>query len=298
MNNFLRFAGIVATTLFLLTGCGDGDGNGNGNGDAVAVTGEGVETVAAETTGTPTDLDLIRERGYLVVGTFGDRPPFGTVEADGSLQGLDPFIARRFAYELFGDEDAVEFVVTDAASRIEFLRSNRVDLIMATFTVTEERQEQVHFALPYMTVHLGIVAPEANGITSAEDLHGQTLIVTTGTTAEIYFTMNHPQVELLRFGANTESFNALLDGRGAAMAHDDTLLHPWAFANPGHTVVGGIGNTGHIAPAVNLESTYFLAWLDETILDLRSQNFFYDAFDATLRDNFVAGTEASSIMVN
>ena len=271
MKNLLKLAAVVATSLFLLTGCGEDEMN---------------------------DLERILDRGHLIVGTFGDRPPFGTVEADGSLQGLDPYIARRFAYELFGDENAIEFIPTEAASRIEFLRSNRVDLIMATFTVTEERQEQVSFAHPYMTVHLGIVSPDGSGITSATDLHGLDLIVTAGTTAEIYFTQNHPEVNLIRFNQNTESFNALLDGRGHAMSHDDTLLHPWAFANPGHYVIGGIGNTSYIAPAVNLESTYFLEWLNGTILDLRSENFFYQAFDATLRDNFVAGTEPSSIMVN
>lgn len=288
MKPFSKFFTPLALASFLLlTGCGSSTAPSDSQ--------EG--TPASSITVELSDLDRILERGHLIVGTFGDRPPYGLVESDLSLSGLDPFIARRFAYELFGDEDAIEFVVTEAASRLEFLRSNRVDLIMATFTVTPEREEQVHFALPYMTVQLGLVLPEDSDISSVADLDGRDLIVNAGTTAEIYFTQNHPNVNLLSFNQNTEAFNALLDGRGDAMSHDDTLLYPWAFNNPGYRVISGIGTMGYIAPAVNQNSTELLAFLNETILRLREEGFFELAFDETLRDNFVAGTVATDIMV-
>ena len=253
---------------------------------------------AEEVISTP-NLDAIRDRGYLIVGVFGETPPFGYVTADGEHAGRDIYIARRFAYELFGDADAVQFVITEAANRIEFLRSYRVDVIIANFTVTEERAEQVDFALPYSRVALGIVAPEGNDIQSVADLNGRDLIVTQGTTAEIYFTQNHPEINLVRFQQNTESFAALQDGRGDAMAHDNTLLFVWAYENEGFRIVeGNLGNPDVLAPAVRQNSEDLLEWLNETTLRLRDEEFFYHVFEMTMRDYFHPDTQPSDVMYN
>lgn len=272
MKHFFTVGLFALLSLFLLTGCA-------GNEDQ-------------------TRLDAIRERGYLIVGTFGERPPFGYVEADGTHAGFEIYIARRFAYELFGDENAIEFVVTDPASRIEFLRSNRVDLIMASFTVTPEREEQVTFALPYMSVQLGLQGLYGTNITNLYDLYepGRQLIVTTGSTSEIYFTLNHPEIELLRFGLTVDAVAALTDGRGDALAMDDSMLFvPHDNFVPIQT---GIGEQNFIAPAVNLTSTDLLEWLNETILQLRADVFFIHAFYETLQDAFIPGTQWHQMVVN
>ena len=76
----------------------------------------------------------------------------------------------------------------EAASRVEFLQSNKVDVILANFTVTDERKEVVDYALPYMKVSLGVVSPNGKVITDVKQLKGKKLIVNKGTTAETYFT--------------------------------------------------------------------------------------------------------------
>ncbi|MCL1935281.1 MAG: transporter substrate-binding domain-containing protein [Defluviitaleaceae bacterium] len=252
----------------------------------------------AEQVSTPT-LDALREQGYIRVGVFGATPPFGYITADGEFAGRDPYIARRLAYELFGDENAIEFVNTTAANRIPYLLSYHVDLILANFTVTPERQEQVDFALPYVRVALGIVAPEDSTFESVYDLYGHNLIVTQGTTAQIYFTQNHPDINLQIFGDNTESFAALQDGRGDAMAHDNGLLFAWAHNNPGFKIVeGNIGNQDVIAPAIRQGEPDLLEWLNETILRLREEQFFYHVYEVTLREHFHPDTNPSDHMYN
>ena len=90
----------------------------------------------------------------------------------------------------------VEYVSTEPASRVEYLKTGKVDLILANFTVTDERAESVDFCLPYMKVALGVVSPDDALITSADELNGKTLIVAKGTTAEAYFSENYPEVNL------------------------------------------------------------------------------------------------------
>lgn len=83
------------------------------------------------------------------------------MDAEGKNQGFDVYIAKRFAKDLLGDESKVEFVLVDAASRVAYLESGKVDIIMANFTVTEERKEKVDFANPYMKLSFGIVSPDS-----------------------------------------------------------------------------------------------------------------------------------------
>ena len=91
----------------------------------------------------------------------------------------------------------VNFVSTEAASRIEYLQTGKVDVILANFTVTPERAEEVDFALPYMNVSLGVISPDSAVVESLDDLTADDpVIVISGTTAETYLTENYPDLTL------------------------------------------------------------------------------------------------------
>ena len=73
----------------------------------------------------------------------------------------------------------------EAASRTEYLQTGKVDIILADFAVTDERKEEVHFALPYMNVALGAVSHDDSVLTSLDDVGADDqIIVISGTTAE------------------------------------------------------------------------------------------------------------------
>src|SRR5690606_4037914 len=110
------------------------------------------EAPAAEAPAPKGYLDTIKERDKLIVGVFSDKPPFGFVNEQGEYVGFDTDIAKRFAKDLLGDEKKVEFVVVEPASRIPFLQSDKVDLILANMTVTPERAEAVDFTNPNLRV--------------------------------------------------------------------------------------------------------------------------------------------------
>ncbi|MGI6686555.1 MAG: cysteine ABC transporter substrate-binding protein [Bacillota bacterium] len=230
-------------------------------------------------------LAEIKERGVIRIGVFSDKPPFGFVDANGKNQGFDVYIAKRFAKDLLGDESKVEFVLVDAASRVAYLESNKVDIIMANFTVTDERKQKVDFANPYMKVSLGIVSPDSAKITSVDQLKGKKVIVAKGTTAETYFTKNHPDIELLKFEQYTEIFEALKDGRGAAIANDNTEVIAWAKENPGFSVgVPTLGGQDTIAPAVAKGNKELLDWINNELASLGAENFIHEAYNETLAD--------------
>lgn len=94
----------------------------------------------------------------------------------------------------------MNFVSTEAANRIEYLQTGKVDIILANFTVTDERKEEVDFALPYMNVALGVVSRNDNVIESLDNWNpDDSIIVISGTTAETYLIENYPDIPLQKF---------------------------------------------------------------------------------------------------
>lgn len=238
----------------------------------------------------------IKKNGTIKIGVFSDKAPFGYVDSDGKNQGFDVYVAKRFAKDLLGDESKVEFVLVDAASRVAYLESKKVDIIMANFTVTDERKEKVDFTNPYMKVSLGIVSPDGAKITSEDQLKGKKVIVAKGTTAETYMTKNHPDVELVKYEQYSEIFQALKDGRGDAILSDNTEVIAWAKENPGFTVgVPSLGSQDTIAPAVTKGNTELKDWINTELEALGKENFIHKAYDETLKS--VYGPEFEDSLV-
>ena len=222
----------------------------------------------------------IKQSGKLIIGVFSDKAPFGYIDKDGNYQGYDVYFAERLAKDL---GVKAEYISLEPANRVEYAKTGKVDIVLANFTVTKERAEQVDFALPYMKVALGVVSPAKDNITSIDQLKDKLLIVAKGTTAETYFAKHHPEVKLLKFDQYTETFNALLDGRGAAFSTDNTEVLAWAMKNPDFKVgITSLGDLDTIAPAVQKGNKELLAYINDEIKKLGAENFFHKNYEATL----------------
>lgn len=255
----------------------------------------GGEGSSASTAGTFRTVEDIKASGKVKIGVFSDKNPFGYVDNDGKYQGYDVYFAERIAKDL-GTE--LELVPVEAASRVEFLETAKVDIILANFTVTEERATKVDFALPYMKVALGVVSPDSAVITSADDLAGKKLIVVKGTTAETFFTENYPDVELVKYDEYNEAYSALQDSRGDAFSTDNTEVLAWAMQNPGFTVgVESLGSLDAIAPAVTKGNTSLLNWLNDEIKSLADEQFFHADYDATLASVYGDAVDKDNLVV-
>ena len=284
MKKFITFLLTALLGILALTGCGSSTAQ---NEEAATESAGGSEIYRT--------LDEIKESGTIKIGVFSDKNPFGYVDENGEYQGYDIYFAERLAKDL-GVE--VEYVPTEAANRVEYLESGKVDVILDNFTVTEERAQSVDFALPYMKVALGVVSPDDALITSPDELKGKTLIVTKGTTAETYFTENYPDVELLKFDQYTEAYNALLDGRGDAFSTDNTEVLAWAIQNDGFSVgIESLGNIDTIAPAVSKGNETLLNAINDEIKSLADEQFFHADYKATLEPVYGDDVDPESLVV-
>lgn len=237
----------------------------------------------------------IKQSGKLIIGVFSDKAPFGYIDKDGNYQGYDVYFAERLAKDL---GVKAEYISLEPANRVEYAKTGKVDIVLANFTVTKERAEQVDFALPYMKVALGVVSPAKDNITSIDQLKDKLLIVAKGTTAETYFTKHHPEVKLLKFDQYTETFNALLDGRGAAFSTDNTEVLAWAMKNPDFKVgITSLGDLDTIAPAVQKGNKELLAYINDEIKKLGEENFFHKNYEATLAPVYGSAVNPDDLVV-
>ena len=119
-----------------------------------------------------------------------------------------------------------------------------------------------------------------------------------GTTADFYFTKNHPNIKLLKFDQYSQAYNALLDGRGDAFSTDNTEVQAWANQNEGFSVgIAKLGDLDVIAPAVKKGNKELLSWINEKIVELGKENFFHKAYEETLRPVYGADSNADDIVV-
>ncbi|WP_125714777.1 transporter substrate-binding domain-containing protein [Companilactobacillus kedongensis] len=272
----LALVGIIASISLVLAGCGSSSSSSADSNNSSSV-------------------EKIKKRGTIRVAVFGDLPPYGWVNKDGKRVGYDITLARKIAKDL---GVKIKFVQVNANNRVDALNSNKVDIVLANFTVTPERKDVVDFAKAYMKVSVGIVSPKDKPITSASQLQGKNLIVTKGTTAENYFTSKQKGVDLLKFDSKTQQFNALKNNRGVALADDNSYLYAWVKNNPTYTVgIKNIGPKQYVSPAVKKGNKSLLNWTNKEIKKLNKQSFFTDDYNSQLKPYFGDEVKPSDIIL-
>ena len=270
-NRFIKkvaAVGIAAiSAVGLFAGCAKGNAGGGNDGQIYRT------------------LDEIKESGTVNIGVFSDKSPFGYVDENGEYQGYDVYFGNRIGEDL---GVKINYVSTEAASRIEYLKTGKVDIILANFTVTPERAEEVDFALPYMNVALGVVSHDDNVITDLSQIGADDqVIVISGTTAETYLEKNNPEIKLQKFDTYAAAKSAFENGTGVAWANDNTEVIAFATENEGYTVgIDSLGSADTIAPAVTKGNSALLDWLNEEIVALGEENFFHADYEATLVDTY------------
>lgn len=229
-------------------------------------------------------LDGIKNSGKIVIGVFSDKSPFGYVDENGEYKGYDVELARQIGTDLGVD---VEFVSTEAANRVEYLETNKVDLILANFTVTDERAEKVDFAEPYMNVALSVVSHKDNVVTDLSQVGDRTVIVISGTTAETYLTKHNPDLKLEKYDTYAAAKTAFENNKDAVWANDNTEVIAFAKQNSGYTVgIPSLGSQDTIAPAVSKGNTTLLDWINDEIKSLGEESFFHKDYEETLVDTY------------
>lgn len=164
----------------------------------------------------------VQQRGQLNVAIIVDFPPFGLLNVDNKPDGYDFDVATALAKDL---GVKLNLVPTTAPNRIPYLLSEKVDIVIATLSVTQERAKQVLFTNPYAGIQTVVYGAKDAQIAKPEDLKGKSIGVARATTQDTSVTSLVPAgTDIKRFDDNASVIQALLSGQIQSMADANTVI--------------------------------------------------------------------------
>jgi glutamate transport system substrate-binding protein len=224
----------------------------------------------------------LADAGKVKIGVKFDQPGLGFKDAaDDIPTGFDVEMAKILAADLGIAEDEVEWIETISDNREPFLQDGTVDLVLASYSINEERRAVVGQAGPYLVTGQQLLVPEDSDVESTDDLQGKEVCSVTGSTS-----LDNAEAEGMKpvgFDTYSECVEKVLDGTVEAMTTDGTILAGYAAQNEGELkVVGEEFSEENIGVGYSKDHPEMCQWIVDTITQAHEDGLYDDAFKATL----------------
>lgn len=216
------------------------------------------------------------KRGYLIVGVKTDTKPFGFINEKGENDGFDVDIARYIAKEIFHDENKVKFVPVIDTERMYLLNINKVDMIIATMTITPKRQIFADFSNAYYITGQTLLVRTGSSIRSMADLSNKNIGVIFGSTAEETIKFLLPTAHVMGYKTYNEAYNALKLGHVMGITSDDAILRNYSMKDPSVTLLSKRYSRDSYGVAFRRgdESNYMIDLVNNVFSDMDNRGVF------------------------
>lgn len=187
-------------------------------------------------------------------GVKADTKLFGLMDVkDNQIKGFDADIATALTKRVLGKNATAKFVQVTSQTRIPLLKNGNIDAIIATMTITPEREKQVDFTNSYFDAGQSLLVKKGSAIKSVKDLNksGTKVLGVTGANSVENIKKAAPKAKVLELSDYAQAMTALKSGQGVALTTDNGILYGMASQNPGYEVVGGTFTKEPYGIAVN-----------------------------------------------
>jgi len=223
----------------------------------------------------------IASRKRLIVGVKCDTPPFGYLDVRGKNSGIDIEIAKWLARYAFGREQRLSFVCAPTAVREPLLTTNRVDLVISTFTYTADRDTRIDFSRAYYKATGRLLVKNSSPIQSLNDIHGKRIATTTGSIYDRWMKRCYSDTQVVVTDSVTNAILAFNQGRADAVMFDDTSLALIAATDPSSKLTADQFLEGPYGIGIKQGNVQLKHWVDAR-LNLMKQK---DLFAPIIRNN-------------
>ena len=272
-----RWSGVLGVALALtlaLAACGGDDEGGDGGGQV----NEGASFAEGTT------MARLQQAGAVKVGTKFDQPLFGLKNLEGKPEGFDVEIAKLIAGEMGIAADSITWVETVSANREPFIQQGKVDFVVATYTINDERKQVVDFAGPYYEAGQDIMVAKGNpeGIGGPDDLAGKKVCSVTGSTPAENIRENYPEADLTEFDVYSKCAEALKNGQVQAVTTDNVILLGLISKDPeAFELVGKPFTKEPYGIGLKKGDTEFRNFINDTLDKIEQDGRWKAAWDAT-----------------
>lgn len=273
----LRITTLAAAAALLLAACGGGS-------DTAAPSASKSASPSAAAFADGSRMKELADAGKITVGTKFDQPLFGLKGLDGQPEGFDIEIAKLIAKKLGIAEDDIEFVETVSANREPFLQQSKVDMVVATYTINDKRDEVVDFAGPYFEAGQDILVAKGNpkAIKGPDDLTGKKTCSVSGSTPASTIQTKYPQAELVLFDAYSKCRDALGNGTVDAVTTDNVILSGYVDQAPEKfELIGKPFTEEPYGIGIPEGQEEFCDFINETLAEAQKSGDYGKAFEST-----------------
>lgn len=179
----------------------------------------------------------IIKKDKIVVGISLDSKPFAFKDANGELKGIEVDLAKEIANRMLGSRNKVMFKNVTPQDRMKAVMSGNVDMVIATMTITPQRNKYINFSKPYFVAGQVICVRKDSKIKTVDDLINKKVIVILGTTGEQNIRRFAPNALIQGYVNNSEAIDAFKSGLADAITTDDSLLQGLAFGNSDYIIL-------------------------------------------------------------
>ena len=240
----------------------------------------------------------VRQRQRWVVGVKCDAPPFGYIDVRGRNAGFDVEIARWFARYAFGRNNRVNFVCAPTPLREPLLTTNRVDLVISTFTYTSDRDTRIDFSRAYYKATGRLLVKNDSQVQSLAQIRGRKVATSSGSIYDRWMKRCFTDTEVIVTDGVTSSVLAFNQGRADAVMWDDTVLVGVAATDPSSKLTTDTFLALPYGIGIKQGNTAMKRWVDSRLELMRKK----DTFMSLLRNNvparFVAGFSSNILRPN
>jgi polar amino acid transport system substrate-binding protein len=226
----------------------------------------------------------IKSRNRWIIGVKCDVPPFGYIDVRGKNAGFDVEIGRWFARYAFGRESRVTFTCAPTASREPLLTTNRVDLVISTFTYTADRDTRIDFSRAYYKATGRLLVKNDGPVQKLADIHGKRVATTSGSVYDRWMKKCFADTQVIVADTFTNAMLAFNQGRADAVMYDDAVLLPVAAADRTAKLTDDSFLEAPFGIGIRQGNTELKAWVDSRLELMRKK----DQFMPILRNNVPA----------
>ncbi|WP_412989781.1 glutamate ABC transporter substrate-binding protein [Pediococcus siamensis] len=223
-------------------------------------------------------LTRAKQTDTIVWGVKADTKLFGLMDVkDSQIKGFDVDIAKALTKQILGSKGKASFIQVSSQTRIPLLKNGNIDAVIATMTITPDRQKVVDFSDHYFNAGQSLLVKKGSPIKSVKDLNksGTQVLAVTGANSVANFEKVAPKAKVLELQDYAQALQALKSGQGKALTTDNGILLGMAVENPGYQVVGGTFTKEPYGIAVNKGQKAFVKKINQALKEIR-KNGEYD----------------------
>lgn len=241
------------------------------------------EPFAAEQKGLPPLPAEIKERKRLNIAVKCDAPPFGYIGARSQNAGFDVEIAKWFSRFAFGKSNRVTYTCVTTPAREPAITTGRVDMVVATFTYTQDRDTRIDFSRAYYKSTGRLLVPNNSAIRSTADLAGKTVVTTSGSVYDSWMKNCFKDTKVLVTDSFTNALIAFRDGRADAFMWDDTVLLGIAVTDRNYKLTSGDAFLPlPYGIGIKQGNTELKAWIDSRLNLMKKRDLFFPILKNTV----------------